>query len=306
MEFSVRNDRANSFTRLNQFDEARQEYYLCIAIGEELDDRSKMWQAHMNLGEMERSAGQVNVAVTKLQEAAALARDLTDELAEGQTLGNLGIALAQSERYKEAEAAFKGARRLGRRTKSLTTEAMAVGGLAQLLFNADHPAKAIPLYLKAIALEEKAGERVQLAEDLAAITQAYAAIDDLENTQVYGQRLVELAQRTRLENVAANGLCRAARWMLRFGRAEDARSTYATALLLAMPKDDESANDLYEVMMLMVFQSRMENAQGNQNFLDSVITEISSITSFDQDTEILQFLQLLLQTATDACDSIGG
>jgi tetratricopeptide (TPR) repeat protein len=100
--FFTRNDRAIALSRIGELSAATRDLRACLAIGEALADRNLVFQALMNLGEIERRRGRLSSAVQHLHRAIAIARELGNTKDEGAALAILG--LTQSDRGEEADA----------------------------------------------------------------------------------------------------------------------------------------------------------------------------------------------------------
>jgi tetratricopeptide (TPR) repeat protein len=245
--FHVRNDFANSLVELRQIAVALREMDKCRALASELASPALALQTEMNRAEALRRDGRLDEAIQIAEEGLAAIPSASDELRkdvelrenEAKTLGNLALALSDAGRFSEAEAAVEralaGARALGRR--DLQADAVRVLG---------HLAYAVGRYAKAARLFERSakwrgasanGERI---DDLAAVVSSWSAAGGTANFDEYVQRLVDAAQSSGEELLAAERLCDASRAWLR-ADLERAADLYAVAILLAFAHGQRQA-----------------------------------------------------------------
>ncbi len=226
------NDRAIAYSDLERYQEARRDLTRCLRLARRRDDRAMEQQALANLGETDRHEGRIQPALQRLRKALELARALGDADAEAFTLGNLGIALVDADRWDDADDTYQRALTLARSLGEREHEATALAGLARTAMHRERPAEAARLYRRAVDLRGEQDHR-HLAENLASLVEVLAALGREQELERGMQRLIDLAQANGDEEVAVDGLTRAAWQLLRRDEQKEAASCYATAIVLA-------------------------------------------------------------------------
>jgi len=230
--YGVVNDRAIAYSDQEFYQEARRDLSRCLRLARRRDDRAMEQQALMNLGEMDRRQGRIRDSLRRLETALDFARVLGDAAAEAFTLGNLGLTFIHAERWDEAQDAFERALLLAESLGDRERKATALAGLGDIAMHHGRKAKAARLYRRAAALRGTEDRR-HLAEHLVGLVEALSALGREQELERELQRLIDLAQESGDEEVAVDGLVRAAWWRLEHGKREEAAHFYATAIAIA-------------------------------------------------------------------------
>jgi tetratricopeptide (TPR) repeat protein len=230
--YSCVNDRALAYSDQELYQEARRDLSRCLRLARRRDDRTMEQQALGNLGETDRREGRIRNSLQRLEKALELAHALRDADAEAWTLGNLGLALLDSDRWDEAQGVFLQMLTLGRSLRKRQHEATAVAGLARIALHQGRKAEAARLYRRAVGLQTEQDRR-HLVGNLAGLVEALAALGREQELEREVQRLIDLGQANGYEEVAINGLVRAAWRLLQRREREDAAYYYATAIVIA-------------------------------------------------------------------------
>lgn len=234
MSFHVRNDRAIALTQMEQFEAARAEFLACLAQAERLENRAMELQATLNLGELDHRDGKLAEAITRLERAVVLARDLEDIDAERDARNSLGIAFLKSDRVEDARTTFAIAERQARRSNDHLALAGAIGGMAGVAFADGEFRQASRLYKRAAEIETKERDWQHAAEDLGGQLQSLAQLGRISEFERRMQALVDLAQGHLLGPQVSSVFLRCGITWLRKRRLDAAADSYAMALALIL------------------------------------------------------------------------
>ena len=248
MEFHVRNDRAIALIEMGEFEDARRELEQCRRMAGRLRNRVMRCQALMNLGELHRQEGNLSRARSLTTQALELARQLGDKKAEAELLGNLGLALADADDWRGARTSFQRASRLGAVIKDPRSEAAATGGLALVAFVNNDYSEAANLYRKAVRLRQKEGKERKLVEDVAGLTESWAALGRSRQVQKAAQYLVDLAQELGANELASEALARTASWYLKRRDIRTAVDLFAASVVVSATGQDLSDEGLVDAL----------------------------------------------------------
>lgn len=240
LAFHIRSDLANAYTETKQFDQAQEQYDKCFALAAQLNDRVMELRTTLNMAEMLSRLDRFDEALRMIERGLLLAQALGDLVAEADLLSNKGSVLVDMLALDAAETAFKAAREIAHNISD-EPSAMALleritAGLANVEVLRKHYRRAARLYLRAADIRREmgpGGER-NLLESLGAVMECYSALGDEENTQIFAQQVVTLAQKTGDYEVVYKHTARSARWWVDRRQYEEAASLYAISILVAM------------------------------------------------------------------------
>ncbi|MGC1166460.1 MAG: tetratricopeptide repeat protein [Solirubrobacterales bacterium] len=163
--FFIRNDRAIVRADLGDLRGAAADLRACLKLAEELGDHVLAWQAHRNLGEIERRRERLRLARDHLQEALAMAGSLDDPIAVGEVQALLGLLDIDEQNLDGADERFAAAAEGAAAVRSLPLTASALKGKAHVAFLRGRFRDAAHLYRRAArALNGEPSH--QLAESL--------------------------------------------------------------------------------------------------------------------------------------------
>lgn len=284
-EFYARNDRAIAYTSLDLFPEARQDYEACLDLAHGLNETTLIFQTLLNHGEMERRADNHDEAVSMLREAVALAKEIGDEHAEAEALGNLGIALGTAGNPQEAVTAFESCLQIARRLEDPRSEALAIGGLATLAFTQERFNEAARFYKSAARLEQKTGDVLHMIEDLAGLAQSYAALGDADRSGNAAQQLVNAAQQSGSYALAMRTLTQLGSQFYDHDQLEPAASAYSAAIIgsLVAAEIDKSDEQLVMPIVALVLKFSKEGSAQRKEFIHAVLESVASEHGLDED-----------------------
>ncbi len=276
MIFHTLNDRAIAYSDLGRYEKSIADFELCMDIAEKHEDRVMRLQTLLNWGETTRRKGDVRGAISKLNKAILLSRRLADRESEAESLANLGIALSDAKRWKDAQSTFRLARDLAHSIKQPSTEASAIGGLAGVAFSRGRFKTASKLYEKAAQLRSTKKANRQFLEDLAGLVESLAAAGVKTKIEHEAQRLVDVAQQNLETEFVSEALMRAARWFLKRSEFEEAVSLYAVGIVITgVGPEDNMINRLSKACLMMVFHFQME-ASGNEKLYEQVVQQLNN------------------------------
>jgi tetratricopeptide (TPR) repeat protein len=127
-----------------------------LAIAREVGDKRGEGNRLGNLGSAYYRLGKVETAVTHYQEALALAREIGDKNREGNWLGGLAIAYIKLKNLEGAKSHNEEAIIIAKTLGDRKNEAIHSWNLG-LLLEEDDPAQAIALMSRRVAYEEEIG-----------------------------------------------------------------------------------------------------------------------------------------------------
>jgi len=275
MIFHISNDRAVAYSDLGRYQEAITDFKFCTNLADELNDRVMRLQVSLNWGETERRRGQIRKAISKLNKAVVLSRELGDRKSEGESLANLGIALSDAKKWENAQSTFRLARDIARTERQSFTEASAVGGLAKVAFVKGRFKTAAKLYEEAAKLNSSRSSNIQFVEDIAGLVESLAAAGKDQDLEREAQRLIDVAQQNFETELASEALMRAARWLLKRTELDDAASLYAVGIAITgTGTEDNLINRLSKACLLMAYhiQTDVEDKDG---FYEQVISKLN-------------------------------
>jgi tetratricopeptide (TPR) repeat protein len=188
--FYTRNDRAIALNLIGRSSAAAADLRACVELADKIGDRALRFQAHLNLGEIERQRGRLAEAGRHLGQALASACEREDPADEGAAIAMIGLLRVDEGETDQAELEFRHALRLGQDLRSASLKQSALGGLAGIAYRAGRNGEAERLYKRAIG---QSGEdaSIGLAEDLGGCILAMAGRGKTEEELV--QRLVEVS-----------------------------------------------------------------------------------------------------------------
>jgi tetratricopeptide (TPR) repeat protein len=239
--FFIRNDRANLRAALGDPNGAASDLRRCLALAEELEDQFLAWQAHRNLGEVERRRGQNDEARRQLQTAIELAGRLDDPSARGDVLALLGLLESQVGNLEKASDLFAEAREVGEAIHSRTLIASALKGEARIAFVRGRNSKSAGLYRRAVRLLDGRGSR-QLAESLNGVIGSEAELGRVAEKEI--QELDALSFRLGWDGHWIGELRQAFASLLRASASfEDVVGMAALLLIISARDADRSHSD---------------------------------------------------------------
>lgn len=235
--FFVRNDRAILHADVGDLDGAVSDLRTCLELADELKDQFLAWQAHRNLGEIERRRGRDEEARSQLQTAIGLADRLDDPGARGEVLALLGLLESQAGNLEEASDLFAEARSAGEEIHSKTLMASALKGQARIAFVRGRHSRSATLYRRAVRLLDGRGSR-QLAESLNGIIGSEAALGRVAEKEI--QELDALSFRLGWDGLWIGELRQAFASLLRAGAPFEDVVGVAALLLIISARDADS------------------------------------------------------------------
>jgi Tetratricopeptide repeat len=220
----------------------------------------------------------------RLEKALDFAHVLGDAAAETFTLGNLGTTLIHAERWDEAQDAFERALLLAESLGDRERKATALAGLGGIAMHQGRKAKAARLYRRAAALCGTEDRR-HLAEHLVGLVEALSALGREQELERELQRLVDLVQQSGDEEVAVDGLTRAAWWQIERGKREEAAYFYATAIAIAavsslLPEEHRTDEAFVKALRdALISQARISSALAKRsNVRRPILSTLSLLT----------------------------
>jgi tetratricopeptide (TPR) repeat protein len=235
--FFVRNDRATLRADLSDLNGARSDLRRCLVLAEELKDRFLSWQAHRNLGEIERRRGHDEEARLQLQTAIGLADQLDDPGARGDVLALLGLLETQLGDLERASALFAEAKKTSEEIHSQTLTASALKGEARIAFVRGRLSRSATLYRRAVKLLDGRGSR-QLAESLNGVICSEAELGRVAEKEI--QELDALSFRIGWDGIWIGELRQAFASLLRAGASFEDVVGVAALLLIISARDADT------------------------------------------------------------------
>jgi tetratricopeptide (TPR) repeat protein len=207
--FLIRNDRAIAAVESGDLQAGRADLNRSLQIAESLRDRALMLQARQNLGEVERRAGEPDVATGHLKEAQVMAAGLDDARSEADVLLLIALCHIDEHRLDEARQCVEAARDIGKRLHDHRIEGAASKHLGHIEYELQHFGRAGQRFRTAVRLLSDSPSR-QLAEALggAMLADANRGVADEEIVQALitvSQNLGWEAEAS-VEAMAASGL----------------------------------------------------------------------------------------------------
>jgi tetratricopeptide (TPR) repeat protein len=235
--FFIRNDRATLRADLGDPNGAASDLRRCLALAEELEDQFLAWQAHRNLGEVERRRGRNDEARRQLQIAIELADRLGDPSARGEVLALLGLLESQIGNLEKASDLFAEAREDGEAIHSRTLIASALRGEARIAFVRGRNSKSASLYRRAVRLLDGRGSH-QLAESLNGVIGSEAELGRVAEKEI--QELDALSFRLGWDGLWIGELRQAFASLLRADASFEDVVGVAALLLIVSARDADS------------------------------------------------------------------
>jgi tetratricopeptide (TPR) repeat protein len=163
--FFIRNDRALARADLGDLRGAAADLRASLDLAGELGDRVLGWQAHRNLGEIERRRERLGPARDHLEEARTIAADLDDPTALGEVQALFGLLSIDEGDLDCASEQFAAAASSAAAAQSQELNASALKGRAHVAFLRGRYGEATRLYRRAVRAVDSEPSR-QLAESL--------------------------------------------------------------------------------------------------------------------------------------------
>ncbi|MEU2389055.1 tetratricopeptide repeat protein [Streptomyces sp. NPDC012461] len=150
--------------------------------------------------------------------------------AEAGAWNNLGIALSEASRYKEAFRAYERAHDLFTSLDNDNERGKVLNGLGSALRESGRPAEALRAHQEAVAIQRVAGDLREQAAALNNLSLAYQDFEDYDEACAAAEEAASLFQR--LGDIAneATALCTAAFALQARGKIEEARAACQRAL----------------------------------------------------------------------------
>lgn len=230
LRFHITNDLGGTYEQLGERGAAIASFEACLELATSLDDRVMRQQVLANRAEMARRNGEAG-AVERLDEAAHLAAELGDTVAEAEALCNLAWAYLDSRALEEAEATVSRVVALaespGLDAATNSTADSIRGGIAFARGEFD---AAQGFYLRAAEVSRDA----RRIDSLLAAALALAKDTRRDRYRRLLRRLIREGQATHLDGSVAEGLLPCAEEWLTQGDVGLSAQTYATTILLAL------------------------------------------------------------------------
>jgi SagB-type dehydrogenase family enzyme len=147
-------------------DEARQAFVSALQIAEELQDPRAQAVDLSRLGALAVAEGKSEEALRHYEASLALMRGIREPAMQAAVLHQMGTVLQEQHHWKEAERQYLEAARIWEQEDNLAAAAQSWNQLAALNVQAGRPEAAEALYRKAIDLNQRIGNRLQLGSHL--------------------------------------------------------------------------------------------------------------------------------------------
>ncbi len=244
------NDRAIAYSEQQLSQQARRDLSRCLRLARRRDDRAMEQQALSNLGEIDRREGRIRDSRRSIstRRLGWRVRSATPTRRRSRSATSASPLSTPSAGTRRRTLSSGHSRSLARSLRKREHQATAFAGLASIAMHQGRKAEAARLYRRAAALRGEQDRR-HLAEDLAGLVEVLAALGRERELERELQRLVDLAQASGDEEVAVDGLTRAAWWLLERGEREEAAYFYATAIAVAavssLPAEERRADEAF-------------------------------------------------------------
>jgi tetratricopeptide (TPR) repeat protein len=181
--FFIRNDRSIALGDLGRGSEAAADLRACLAIAEQLDDLVLKWQAHRNLGEIERRRGRLEASRGHLDIAVAIGGELDDPNVRGEVEALLGLLDTDAGDLNAAKTHFAAAMRDAKSARSPQLTASALKGDAHIAFLSGQFRRSAQLYRRAakVLSDDISPQRV---ESLSGVIHAEAKLGKLAEEEL--------------------------------------------------------------------------------------------------------------------------
>lgn len=298
--FFIRNDRAILRGDLGDLDGASSDLRTCLEVANKLDDRFLAWQAHRNLGEIERRRDREEEARTHLQIAIELASQLDDPNAEGEVLALLGLLESNAGNLDQASELFADARQAGEEVRSQILIASALNGEARIAFLQGRRHQSSTLYRRAVKLLSGRASR-QLAESLNGVIGAEAELGRVAEKEI--QELDALSLRLGWDGLWIGELRQAFVGLLRAGASfEDVVGMAALLLIISARNadttqgkgsgDEDDTTELFASAVMLVSWTSEDPTGGRRKGILAAAQEMTG-------KEVAKMLESLLRIAEE-------
>lgn len=233
--YQILNDRALAYLASRRNVAAERDLRDALALATEQEDRPMQALILSNLSESRRRLNHFEDAVELATRSISISRETGDlsELARASSMR--GLAHASAENWEAARGDHLLALRVARQSGDLSTEAVALGGLAQTSFAIRRYKRARSLYQQSAELEQRLMDWDHEAESRAALVEVGAVLTDPDQVRRDLQRLIDLVQQKDASVATAiTGIARAGGAWLRNGRTREAGETFLAGILLAL------------------------------------------------------------------------
>jgi tetratricopeptide (TPR) repeat protein len=245
--YRVLNDRGITLAATSRSADAVRDLQDALHQATGAGDRAMRRQVLRNLSEVLRRVGMLADAARYAEQAVSESQEKRDPLEEAASRASLGLAFLGLERWDDAREEFSSSSRIAANSHDRETQAIALGGLAQVEFVRGHFRRARRLYQRAQSIEVELEARERQTETVSALIELDALLRDQTAYESDLQALIDLVQKEDgTLDVAMNGVARAARvWLGTRGNdgATTAGETFAIGILLGLWETGRSTAD---------------------------------------------------------------
>lgn len=246
LALNARNDRAIVLGYLKQTGDAMAELEACVKEARRRNNRAALDLVVPNLAEFHRRDGDPHTALRLLEPPLRRARDSRNLTTEAWLLNLRARALADLERFGDAEAGYTSALSIAQEAADLGAEAHATGGLAWLAYINGNYEQAANLYDHAAKLNPRNDyeDLIHLHEDLEGSLASYARTRFTGRLSRAANALVKASQEHHFEASASDALFSAGQALVDTGRGADGAMLLAASVALLGTADRAEASQL--------------------------------------------------------------
>jgi len=204
-----------------------------VACCRGLGDRQNEGQHLGNLGLAYAQTGRMDEAIAHYRRALAIARQSGDRRGEGEHLGNLGSAYLQTGRMDEAIAHFQQALVIAREIDDRSGEGTHLGNLGEAYANLGRMHEAIAHFVQALAIALQIGDRRGEGNQLDNLGSAYLQAGRMDEAIAHFQQALGIARQIGDRHGEGNRLGNLGLACAQRGRTDEAIAHYQQALAIA-------------------------------------------------------------------------
>jgi tetratricopeptide (TPR) repeat protein len=182
-------------------------------------------------------------AVSCLQTALKIAREVGDKRGEGDALGNLGIAYADLGQPRKAVEFYEQAMVVANQIGDRRGERNALGNIGSVCIESGEPRKAVEFYERALVISSEIGDRHGEAIALNNLGNAYKHLGEPRKAIKYCERALVIVRGIGDRRGEGNALGNLGNACLDMGKPHKAISLYKQSLAIAREIGDRRAED---------------------------------------------------------------